>query len=160
MLGSLRGYAAETGVPTLLYEAGEALRFDEISIRAGLRGVTNVMRALGMLPARRPETKSFEPIIASSTSWVRAPGSGIVRFKARLGQRLKSGDVLALVGDPFGEAEYEVRSPFSGIVIGRANLPLAHEGDALVHIARFESVARAEDSLEGFQAELGPDPAG
>ena len=32
--GSLRQYAAEKGVPMLLYEAGEALRFDELAIRA------------------------------------------------------------------------------------------------------------------------------
>ena len=152
--GSLRGYAAEEGVPTLLYEAGEALRFDEMGIKAGVRGVTNVMRMLGMLPSLKRQAKRIEPFVASSTTWVRAPGSGVVRFKARLGQRLSSGDDLAVVGDPFGEAEYVVKSPFSGLVIGRANLPLAHEGDALIHIARFESVALAEDSVEEFQAEF------
>src|SRR5699024_9350376 len=50
--GSLREYAGQQGVPLLLYEAGEALRFDEFSIRAGVRGVTGVMRELSMLPAR------------------------------------------------------------------------------------------------------------
>ena len=39
-------------MPILLYEAGEALRFDEVAIRAGVRGVVNVMRSLGMLPGQ------------------------------------------------------------------------------------------------------------
>ena len=52
--GSLREAASELGIPMLLYEAGEGLRFDEVCIRAGLLGVLNVMRALAMLPASRP----------------------------------------------------------------------------------------------------------
>ena len=36
----------------LVYESGEALRFDETGIRAGVRGVTNVLRHLDMLPKK------------------------------------------------------------------------------------------------------------
>lgn len=154
--GSLRGYAAEKGIPTLLYEVGEALRFDEVGIRAGLRGVTNVMRNLGMLPNTVKRKRKFEPITASSTSWVRAPASGIVRSRMKLGQRVKTGDTLATISDPFGETERTVIARFPGIVIGRSNLPLAHEGDALMHIAQFSSVSRAEGVLEKFQSVLEP----
>ena len=52
--GSLREAAAALGIPMLLYEAGEGLRFDEVPIRAGLTGILNVMRALAMLPANPP----------------------------------------------------------------------------------------------------------
>ncbi len=48
--GSLRSCASDRGFPMLVYEAGEALRFDEMSIKAGLRGVLRVMRHLEMLP--------------------------------------------------------------------------------------------------------------
>lgn len=157
--GSLRGYAAEVGIPTLLYEAGEALRFDEFGIRAGLRGVTRVMRELGMLPRRKKPAPTVEPMIATSTSWIRAPSSGIVRSKVELGQRIDKDRVLLTISDPFGEAETVVSAPFAGIVIGRARLPLAHEGDALIHVARFDSVARAEGTVEEFQSELQPIPA-
>jgi predicted deacylase len=154
--GSLRGHAAENGIPTLLYEVGEALRFDEVGIRAGLRGVTNVMRKLGMLPPRKKEARRIEAITATSTSWIRAPASGIVRTRVKLGQRVRSDDALAIISDPFGEVEMVVTAPFSGIVIGRTNLPLAHEGDALIHIARFDSVALANDIVAEFQSALQP----
>ena len=49
--GSLRQCASDRGMPILIYEAGEALRFDETCIRAGIRGILNVMRHVGMLPA-------------------------------------------------------------------------------------------------------------
>ena len=153
--GSLRGYAAENGIPTLLYETGEALRFDEVGIRAGLRGITSVMRYLEMLPPRITKTPRVEPLQATSTSWVRAPGSGIVRTTCRLGQRVERDGMLAIISDPFGDVEFAVLSPYSGIVIGKSNLPLAHEGDALFHIARFDSIALAQDTVEEFEEHIG-----
>jgi predicted deacylase len=153
--GSLRGYASEKGIPTLLYEAGEALRFNEVAIKAGLRGVTNVMRQLGMLPAK-PSANTIEPLTATSTGWVRASGSGIVRSKIKLGQRVKTGELLFTISDPFGETEFSATAPFGGIIIGQSNLPLAHEGDALVHIARFDSASDAADVVEEFRSEFDP----
>jgi len=44
-----------------------------------------------------------------------------------------------------------VLAPTSGIVIGRTNLPLIHEGDALCHIARFKQLGSAVDTMEAFQ---------
>lgn len=155
--GSLRACAAELGMPMLIYEAGEALRFDEISIRAGLRGILNVMHLIGMLPeARRP--KRVEPVLARSTSWVRAPSSGIVNDKVKLGSSVRKGQRLASISDPLGDEEEDAIAPFDGIVIGRSNLPLAHEGDALFNLAAFESVAKAGDLVEEFAASHDPEP--
>ncbi len=155
--GSLRAYAAELGLPVLTYEAGEALRFDEISVRAGLRGIFNVMRAIGMLP-RSASKKRASPVMARSTSWVRAPASGIVSGSVRLGSRVTSGEQLAIIGDPLGGAETRVIAPFDGIVIGRSNLPLAHEGDALVHLGAFKSTPKAETVVGEFTAAHSDEP--
>ncbi|MEZ5334733.1 MAG: hypothetical protein R2741_05590 [Methanolobus sp.] len=51
--GSLREAAREHNMPVLLYEAGEALRFDEVAIRAGVRGDTWSYVHLGMRPKNR-----------------------------------------------------------------------------------------------------------
>ena len=151
--GSLRGCAAEMGIPILIYEAGEALRFDETSIRAGLRGIFNVMRAIGMLPEKgeaERNRKSVEPVVARATRWVRAAESGIVHNRAKLGSRVEDGERLATISDPLGRRENVIRAPFDGIVIGRSNLPLAHEGDALFHLGSFRDVPQAEDVVETF----------
>lgn len=149
--GSLRGCAVEFGMPMLIYEAGEALRFDEICIRAGLRGIINVMRKIGMLSETRSGTE-FRPVEARSTSWVRAPTSGIVSGKVKLGATVAKDQTMATVSDPLGDSEDIVAAPFDGIVIGRSNLPLAHEGDALFNVAAFRSVAKAEGLVEDFAA--------
>ena len=147
--GSLRSCAAEYGMPTLIYEAGEALRFDETGIRAGLKGVFSVMRAIGMLP-RAKTRKPISPVVAKSTSWVRAGDSGIVTRKVRLGTSVRAGQRLAIISDPLGDGECSVVAPFDGIVIGRTNLPLAHEGDALFHLGNFKNVPVAEDVVGTF----------
>lgn len=149
--GSLRACAVEQGIPMLIYEAGEALRFNEVSIRAGLRGILNVMRHIGMLPESR-QSKQVSPVLARSTSWVRAPASGIVCDKVKLGSTVSRGQSLASISDPLGDDEEKAIAPFDGIVIGRSNLPLAHEGDALFHVAAFRSVSKAENRVEEFAA--------
>ena len=121
-----------------------------------MRGVTNVMRQLGMLPMRKTEKALPEPLTATTTTWVRAPASGIVRSRVKLGQRVNSGEPLITISDPFGDSESVVTAPFWGITIGQTKLPLEHEGDALIHIARFDSVALAEDRVEEFRSDIWP----
>ncbi|MEL7024392.1 MAG: succinylglutamate desuccinylase/aspartoacylase family protein [Pseudomonadota bacterium] len=147
--GSLREVAQKQGVPIIVYEAGEALRFDEPSIRAGVRGVQRVMRKLGMLPGRSP--KSFgAPVHANDSAWARAPRSGILVHAPRLGARVKQGDLVATISDPVGAEQTNVLSPHDGIVIGRVELPLVHAGDALCHIAEFEHPIVAERTVAAF----------
>ena len=147
--GSLRKLASEAGVHTLLYEAGEALRFNEDCIRRGVRGIVAVMRELDMLP-RLENAKPPRTFVVRSSTWIRAPQSGILRARASLGAQVRQGDSLGVVADPFGEREVEVSSTTAGIVIGCTNIPLVHEGDALFHIARFE---RGDPAAEQFQIE-------
>lgn len=149
--GSLREATAELGLPMLLYEAGEALRFDEVSIRAGLRGVKNVMRALEMLPPSRRKHKITEPVVARSSSWSRAAVSGVFRTVVELGTHVTKEQLLGVISDPFGETEHEVKAGFEGIIIGRNNLPLVNEGDALFHLARFRAVADVAEKIDEFQ---------
>ncbi|MFC1689816.1 succinylglutamate desuccinylase/aspartoacylase family protein [Pseudomonadota bacterium] len=156
--GSLRSCAAERGIPMLIYEAGEALRFDEISIRAGLRGVLNTMRTIGMLPRVSRRARAITPMLARSTSWVRSPASGIVSDKVTLGSAVSKGQRLATIGDPLGTQQESAEAPFDGIIIGMSNLPLAHEGDALFHVAAFKSTSEAEELVGEFEAEHNPDP--
>lgn len=156
--GSLREAAAQKGIPMLLYEAGEALRYDEVSIRAGVKGIINVMRALEMLPASRSKRKKvYEPFIARSSTWVRASASGLFRRVCSMGSRVKRGEILGLIDDPFGREEFEVVANASGIVIGCTEIPLVHEGEALFHIARFESIKEVAGHVESFQSDLAPE---
>ena len=151
--GSLREAAAECGVRMLVYEAGESLRFDEVSIRAGVNGIMNVLRALDMVRGQvKTKRKKTEPFIARSSTWVRAPRSGVLCSRVRLGARVKKNDLLGLVADPFSDQETDVVAHAEGLIVGRTNIPLVNEGEAVFHIARFESSKEVATQVEAFQA--------
>lgn len=155
--GSLRSAVAAKGVPILVYEAGEALRYDELAIRAGLSGVISVMRSLGMLPAVKSKRRTVEPFVAHGSTWVRAPESGLVNTRLKLGATVEKDEVLATVSDPIGEEEVPVVSPTDGVLIGKTNLPLANEGDALFHLGVFKKLDTVVDELEFFHGTMNPD---
>lgn len=156
--GSLRASARKHGIPVLVYEAGEALRFEEISIRAGLRGVLRVMRALKMLPPTKQSKKQLPSVTIRSSGWVRAPCSGVLCRIVRNGTVVKAGDRLGIITDPYGETEIKITARADGIVIGHSTLPVVNEGDALFHIGRTsgtETNADAMDALDAFETEVG-----
>lgn len=149
--GTLRDVAGS--LPLLLYEAGEALRFDEVAIRAGLQGVLRVMRHLHMLPANKGGERRSKPWVANNSVWMRAPQSGILRSRIPLGGIVEEDMVLGYISDPFGEAEQAVISHVSGVLIGITKLPLVHEGEALFHVATSESTNSAARAVDEFHLE-------
>lgn len=153
--GSLREAASEQGVKMLLYEAGEALRFDELCIQTGLEGIFNVMRELGMLPTKRLRKHAVKPLFARSSTWVRAQHGGILRSSIGLGQWVKKQQLLGIISDPFDQEEIEVFSTAEGMIISMTKLPLVNEGDALFHIARIDNADA--DSKEAGNVDINPD---
>lgn len=132
--GSLRAAVVQSDIPIILFEAGEALRFDENSIKIGVEGILNVMKNIGMLKSVK-KVRHKKSFVARSSSWLRAPRSGINMPRIKLGTHVKKGDVLSEIANPMGDHRALVRAHETGIVIGMSMLPLANKGDALFHIA-------------------------
>ena len=131
--GSLREAAAKRGIPILLYEAGEALRFDAPAIRDGVAGILRVMAALNMvdsLSVLPPPT-----VEVTKSRWVRAPRSGILRLEIALGEKVSRKQQLGVIADAFGDTNVKVRAPVNGIAIGHAQNPLVNQGDGIIHLA-------------------------
>lgn len=136
--GSLRSLAGELNIPLILYEAGEALRFDTGAIEAGVNGVTNVLKMLKMLKGRRTR-KKVKPVWAQKSVWVRSDSDGLVIKQADLGHTVSRGQVIAKITPPHGGHTSNVKATVSGIIIGVSNIPVSNEGEALFHIACFDS---------------------
>ncbi len=132
--GSLRALASKQRKPLLVYETGEALRLDRTGVLLGVRGVLAVMHHLGMLE-KGPGRPKTAPFFAKGSVWLRAPASGLFRSDTRLGQQVRVGQLLGVVNDPLGEERVPVTAPCDGIIIGRSNIPLVHQGDPLAHVA-------------------------
>ncbi|GGI72052.1 succinylglutamate desuccinylase/aspartoacylase family protein [Shewanella gelidii] len=154
--GSLREAAVNNGAKVLLYEAGQALRFDELSIQTGVKGILNVMSALKMI-RKRSNRRKIEPFVANRSDWCRAPASGFVRAFVELGAQVEKGAVLAEINSPLGALISQVISSRAGIVIGKQNIPLVQEGDAMFHIAFFgEDDDEVAEHIENMQEQLQP----
>lgn len=149
--GSLRELAKNLEIPLLVFEGGEALRFDEAVIKAGLKGVLSAMYELKMIESNPETLKKKEVSIARSSKWARSPHSGIFRAKNKLGDTVTKGRVLGIISNPFGTESYKLVAERDGIIIGASKLPLVNEGDAIFNIASFDNIDKVEGSIELFE---------
>jgi hypothetical protein len=156
--GSLRLAAREIGVDVLVYESGEALRFDENPIRIGVRGVLRVLHTMGMIESTSGLAAMVRPSFSHKSLWLRAPMGGILRARKTIGAGVTAGETIAVVADPFGEREEPIRADKSALIIGRTNLPIVNEGDALFHVAEVEAPGALERRIDGLGAALEGDP--
>lgn len=154
--GSLRQCASDAGVNMLLFEGGEPLRYEEKIISAGIHGILSVMKFIGMIEntsTNKPKKKK-EVFVSNYSYWLRAPHSGSLRIKKHLGSHVKKEEVLGIISNPFGGDRYEVKAKKTGIIIGIATMPLVNNGDALFHVATFESSERVHEQVEFFDEKI------
>ena len=131
--GSLREAATEAGATVLLFEGGEADRFDEPAIAAGTDGVLRVLAASGMVDAVPDATG--ETRWSRSSRWMRASASGLLHLDIELGDEVAVGEQIASIHDPFGKRLGVVSSRAAGLVVGHTQRPLVNRGDGIVHVA-------------------------
>ena len=166
--GSMRAAATATGATVLLYEGGEAWRFDRKAIDAGVTGVIRVLHRLGMVESgavAAPEDATMPPPAESrASSWVRVRRSGIALLHVELGQIVERGEVIAPGREAGGRHLLRTRAPRSGMVIGHTQQPLVNQGDAIIHIAEIgppagESTANAGRNPTNEPATVEGDPS-
>ncbi len=143
----LRKTAKDLDIPLLVYQAGEAARFDENSIVLGVDGIMNVMSAIGILP-EKPDEK-IATSFSKKQEWIASPAAGILHFKVGLGQVIDEGELIGNITDPFGtNVVIPIFSPVKGIIVGINSSPLIHEGLTIFKIAYFIDYDKAEDRIE------------
>jgi predicted deacylase len=137
---SLRKVAgAHFDLPVLVFEGGENLRYDGLSIEYGLRGLRQVLRHQGMLDG---EVTPSTTLHFDKSRWVRAPRAGLFQWMKPSGHRVQKGEPLGFIHDPYGHRVTKyVNAPRAGYIIGHNNTPVVSQGDALFHIAFTEPAA-------------------
>ncbi|MEM6270908.1 MAG: succinylglutamate desuccinylase/aspartoacylase family protein [Bacteroidota bacterium] len=128
--GSFRKAGGNLGKNIIVFEGGEANRIDEVAIKEGISGIERVMAHLGMIPERVAPQASQE---LEESQWLRASFGGMFVPVVPYGAEVKAGQVLATLGDPYGEVVREIKAPSAGFIIGLNNHPVVHAGDAVIH---------------------------
>jgi len=132
--GSLRQAATKKGIPVLLYEAGEALRFDPLAIKVGVSGILGVMSHLEMYQDELAPTIG-ESLRAKKSIWIRASCGGIFHLSVNLGDKVAKKQELGFITNAFGERRIPIRTKVAGIVISHIQNPLVNQGDAIINVA-------------------------
>jgi predicted deacylase len=131
---TLRSAAVRHGIPTIVFEAGESLKFQRRHIQRGVRGVQNVLRWLGMYRYARRKP-SFRLRVRRSR-WVRARRGGILVLNCRPGSIVRRGEELAATTRPFGREVAVIVAPYDGLVVSTTNIPMVNPGTAICHLVR------------------------
>ena len=133
--GSLRRTALDSGIPSIIYEAGGVHVLQTEEIERGVIGVHNVMRHLGMIPSD-PDADSPKATVYMKTRWLRAPAgaAGMFLTTHKPGHEVARGQKLGEVVDPLSDAIFPVIAPVDGVIIGMEVPNVVYSGDALFHL--------------------------
>jgi predicted deacylase len=145
--GSLRQAATELGIKMLVYEAGQADRFDEEAIDRGVTGIMRTLHAMHMVDVTLP--RGDQTRVLRRTRWIRARRGGLVDIDPDLGDRVAAGDVVARISDAFGGRPTHVKATMAGWAIARTLSPLVNPGDALIHVGVEKGPDRDEPAERG-----------
>jgi predicted deacylase len=130
--GMLRRAASKAGVPTIVFEAGEPLKFQRPLIRRGVEGICNVMADLRMYEVDRVPAR-FQ-IIVEDHRWIRASRGGILNLMVKPGDIIAKNSVIAVNTKPFGTEVRRIRAPYAGLVVGCTTVPMVIPGSAVCHM--------------------------
>ncbi len=146
--GTLRHAATEAGIPAVTVEAGGPSELELAEVKHGVKGIETLLTTLGMVKKIRLWGDP-EPVYYRS-SWVRADNGGILLAEVSLGSSVRKGDLLGTITDPMNNARTEVRSPYSGRVIGMARNQVVMPGFAAFHVGiqAEDVIAEADEETE------------
>jgi hypothetical protein len=65
------------------------------------------------------------------------------------------GQIVGVIGDPFGREELVVRAERQGMVVGQTNLPLVNEGDAIFLVALVDETTAEFEPVDPFDVDRG-----
>jgi predicted deacylase len=131
-VGTLRYAATRAGIPAVTLEAGGPSQLELNEVKLGVKGIETLVNTLGMVRKMRLWGEP-EPVYYRS-SWVRADNGGILLGNVSLGSTVRIGDLLGTITDPMNNARTELRSPYSGRIIGMARNQVVMPGFAAFHV--------------------------
>jgi hypothetical protein len=131
---TLRGMAAELGIPAITVEVGDPQRFQPAYARRTLAGLRAVLADFKMLPSRRKTAVLADPLICRSSRWLRTDAGGLLEVYPKVATLLKAGEPMARLTDIFGHPIREYTAPCDGVVIGKSVDPVAETGARIVHL--------------------------
>jgi predicted deacylase len=132
-------------IPALTLELSESYWVNERQVEVGVGAVSRVMKRLGMVgdaisPPRSDEQAPPEAMgrVLRYTEEPRASTSGVIRFRVKAGEIVRSNQELATVHNAFGRLLERVRTTCDGLVLGISDSSVAYPGGPVMALGAFE----------------------
>lgn len=153
--GSLRGAAADLGIPAVTVEIADPGLFQQGYIHMAVAGVRNVLRFLSVLPIPkealrespaevnqeeaqdRSENTSFtkmETVVCGKSYWMFTDEGGLLEVLVHVTDTVVKGEPIARIKNIFGDVSRVYHAPEDGIIVGRNANPAAQCGDRILHL--------------------------
>ncbi len=135
--GSFRNAAFKRGVPVVVFEAGESMRFDDYAILEGMQGILNVLHHFEMVPDLDPVyAEKHNSVMIKERKWLRAPTAGMFIPEIQNGSAITKGQELGIVTDTYARRRKQVKAPYDGFVFCINHQAVVNQGEALFHIGK------------------------
>lgn len=128
---SFRKESYKQGKSILVFEGGESLRLDELSIAEGIKGIKNILIHEQMIQG---EINAKKSVVIKEGTWLRATVSGVFISHVNAGDKIKKGDVIGEITAPYGQVIKSITAKKDSVLYGLNNNPVVNRGDALYHI--------------------------
>ena len=133
--GSFRNAAFKMDKPTVVFEAGESMRFDDYCIMEGMQGILNVLKYFGMISKIEPKyVERNKTIHLESRRWMRAPTAGMFIPKVTNGSEISKGQEMGMITDTYAKRIKRIKAPFDGYVFCINHQAVVNQGEALFHV--------------------------
>lgn len=113
-------------------ELGEGGRLEAEPVERGVRGLTNLLCFLRMLPGP-VESFGRQTVIRRMTP-VRCRHGGLLHLETELGSELAAGQPIATITNVFGEVVETIRAPHAGPLVRITTFPTVTSGERVAQI--------------------------
>lgn len=133
--GTLETAFVKAGIPALTVEVGPPRMFDRPKIQASLEGMRNVLVHYGVTPGKVGRTaKDSQAFFGNDLEIIRSSTGGFVELLVKLGDKVTSGQKLAIQRNSFGDVLEEFTSKVDGEVAVLGTDALREPGARLMEI--------------------------
>lgn len=130
---TLRGAAAELGIPAVTVEIGNPQRFHSDYIKRTLTGLRAVLADQHMI-RHRPVSLGQPPVLCERSHWIYTEHGGLLEVFPQVTDLVEAGQPIARLTTPFGDLIADYTSRESGVVVGHSVNPVAETGARVLHV--------------------------
>ncbi|MDG2195191.1 MAG: succinylglutamate desuccinylase/aspartoacylase family protein [Polaribacter sp.] len=133
---TLRATAMQQGIHSITVEYGNPQVYQPEMIKRGVQGIQNLLAWLNM--TEESFSLSKNTIVCSKSNWIYTDKGGFLEIPVSLTQKIRKGQVIGILKDPFGAIIKKYIAPEDGIVIGKSTNPICFSGSRIIHLGILE----------------------